>query len=80
MTMTLAQKRKTTEQAGRTLYTVKEVAQILRKNPQAIYATCEKALIGHHRLAGSGEIRISAEDLDAYLMTNYTPATLGVAA
>jgi excisionase family DNA binding protein len=59
-----------TQQQPQDVYTVKEVAALLRVSENTIRELCRQRRITHYRIgawsAGRGEIRIPAAALDAY--------------
>lgn len=61
-----------------TLFTVKQVAEILGVSKGCVYALIDAGKLDHHRIGlGRGTIRISDQELDAYLdesrVTKETP-------
>jgi excisionase family DNA binding protein len=59
-----------TQQQPQDVYTVKEVAALLKVSENTIRELCRQRRITHYRIgawsAGKGEIRIPADSLDAY--------------
>ena len=52
------------------MLTVQDVAQQLQVSPQCVYALIEAGRLATHRIGvGRGTIRVSQEDLSAYLAT-----------